>query len=107
VAKDTTVAPSKSSRKSADKRISRVPGLSSSASINIVMNALNQLQDHFGNVHFVPATGEDEPALLVLPLKLSVCEECGLIIERSDGKLCKWHKPSKPESVATPEIAVA
>ncbi len=107
VVKDTTVARSKSSRKNAEKRISKGPGLSKSDSVNIVMNALNSLQEHFGGIHFVaPEPGSVDPALLVLPLKLSVCRECGLIIERSDGEFCKWHGASF-KNVTVPEAQVA
>lgn len=90
--KGTTAGRSKSSRKNAKRPISRGPGLSSNDSINIVMNALNQLQEHFGEISFVNVPGEKEPSLLVLPLSLITCEKCGLIIERKDGPFCKWHK---------------
>lgn len=102
----TTAARSKSSRKNDNRPISRGPGLSSSDSINIVMNALNQLQEHFGEISFVTVPGEGEPALLVLPLSLITCEKCGLIIERKGGPLCKWHKSTETRNVSEIETAV-
>jgi hypothetical protein len=103
VAKGITAARLKSSRKNGERPISRGPGLSSSDSINITMNALNQLQEHFGKIHFVPATAPDEPALLVLPLPLVACEKCGTIIERKNGPFCRWHGPENSKDVI-PEL---
>lgn len=106
VASVTTVARSKSSRKNANRPISKGPGLSRSDSINIVMNALNQLQEYFGEISFVNIPDENEPSLLVLPITLSTCDECGLIIERKDGPFCKWHKPLDVKNVPAIEAAV-
>jgi len=86
----TMVAPSRPSRKSAVKPISNGPAqskpskLSDEDLLNITMNGLVQLQERFGTFSFVPATVPDEPALLVLSLKLNTCPNCGKIVKRSD-----------------------
>lgn len=56
--------------------------------INVLMNALNLIQERFGRIYFVRPEG-DEPAMLVLPKSLDVCMECGVIFVRTGKRHCE------------------
>jgi len=92
-AKGSMAERSRPSRKSDKKPSSKGAGLSDSILLDIFMADLNRLQERFGETHFFRIPGDDEPAGIVLPKTLEICEVCGLVIVRGKQPFCDAHLP--------------